>query len=189
MKTRRDVHFRFTNAIEGIVPESRLDFAKLFWEHYQRVYRYIRFRINDEVVAEDLTSEVFERAFRYRDSYDPTRSAFSTWLGRLTQNWVSNYLTHQQFRHRHEMPLDRDSEHLASGDSMLEDTIIHQEDMETMLACLEQLGERDRQVVALRFGSNLRNKQIAELMGLQENLVGVILFRALERLRACQDKS
>jgi RNA polymerase sigma-70 factor, ECF subfamily len=50
------------------------------------------------------------------------------------------------------------------------------------------LSPRDRQVVALRFGSDMRNKDIAELMGLKEHTVSVILLRALERLRDCQEE-
>ncbi len=171
------------------MPGSRLDFAELFREHYQRVFRYVRIRVDDEATAEDLTAEVFERAFRYRDSYDPTRSAFSTWISRLAHNWVNNYLTQQQYRRNNETTLDQDAEQLPSGEVLLEDRVIVQENVQAMLACLDQLNERDRQVVALRFGSNLRNKQIAELLELREALVGVILFRALQRLRACQDKS
>jgi RNA polymerase sigma factor (sigma-70 family) len=174
---------------EESVPSAQLDFAKLFRDHYPRIYRYVRYRVNDDVVAEDLTAEVFERAYRYRDSYDPARSSFSTWITQIAHNWINNHLVSQQRRDQHEADLNDDMEILPSTDRLPEAQAIASEAVERLLACMERLSARDRQVVALRFGSDVRNKDIAELMGLKEHTVSVILLRALERLRGCQEEA
>jgi RNA polymerase sigma factor (sigma-70 family) len=171
------------------LPAARLDFATLFREHYPRVYRYVRFRVGDDMTAEDLTAEIFERAFRYRDSYDPARSAFSTWITQIAHNWVNNHLISQNRSGRHEAEAAEDVlEQLPSAEATPEAQTITQEAVQRLLACLDRLTERDRQIVALRFGSDVRNKDIADLLGLKEHSVSVILLRALERLRACQEE-
>jgi RNA polymerase sigma-70 factor (ECF subfamily) len=152
----------------------------------------VRYRVDDDVIAEDLTAEIFERAFRYRDTYDPARAAFSTWITQIARNWVNNHLTSQQRRDQHELITDDDTENLErlpSADASPEAQVVAREAIQRLLLCLERLVARDRQVIALRFGSDVRNKEIAELLGLKEHTVSVILLRALERLRACQERA
>ncbi len=173
---------------EESLPSAQLDFAKLFREYYPRIFRYVRYRVNDDLVAEDLTAEVFERAYRYRDSYDPARSTFSTWLTQIAHNWLNNHLVSQQRRDQHEADLSDEMEVLPSTDRLPEAQAIDSETVQRLLVCVERLSSRDRQIIALRFGSDMRNKDIADLMGLKEHTVSVILLRALERLRTCQEE-
>lgn len=56
------------------------DFSALYRRHLDAVFNYCLFRVGDRAVAEDLTAEAFERAWRARDRYRPERAAFSTWL-------------------------------------------------------------------------------------------------------------
>jgi len=164
------------------------DFAALFKEHYLRVYRYVRYRIDDDREAEDLTAEVFERAFRYRESYDPARSQFSTWITQIAHNWVNNYLISRSRRGQYEADLGEELESLASEESLPEAHSVRQEAIQRLLACLQRLTARNRQIVALRFGTDMRNKDIAELLDIKEHTVSVILLRALEQLRSCQEE-
>jgi RNA polymerase sigma factor (sigma-70 family) len=55
-------------------------------------------------------------------------------------------------------------------------------------AALGQLGDRDRELIALRYGAELTAAQIAELLGMQTNAVEVALHRALGRLRRILDQ-
>src|SRR5437588_910568 len=102
------------------LPLARLDFADLFREQYPRIYRYVRYRVDDDMIAEDLTAEVFERAYRYQASYDPARSSFSTWITQIAHNWINNHLVSQQRRNRHEADLSDDMEVLPSKDRLPE---------------------------------------------------------------------
>ncbi len=175
-----------SSSAEERLTAAQVDFAALFREHYPRIYRYVRYRVNDDTAAEDLTSEIFERAYRYRDTYDPARSAFSTWITQIAHNWVNNHLVGQDRRERHEVEPGEDMETIEATDASPESQIIRREAVQRLLDCLKGLADRDRQIVALRFGSDTRNKDIAEQLGLKEKTVSVILLRALERLRTCQ---
>ncbi len=170
------------------MPPARLDFAHLFREHYPRIYRYVRYRIADDMIAEDLTAEVFERAYRHRDSYDPARGAFSTWITRIAHNWISNYLLSQNRQQPYQADSYDQLESLSSAEKSPEAQLIAGEAIQRLLGCVELLPPRDRQMIALRFGAGLRNKDIAELMELKEHSVSVMLLRTLERLRACQEE-
>ncbi len=167
------------------MPAASLDFAQLFREHYTSVYRYVRYRVDDDLVAEDLTSEIFERAYRYRHTFQPGRGAFSTWVGHIAQNWVNNYLKGQQRRQADIEPDALDS--LPAGDPDPESHLIGQETLQVLRDCLDRLNPRDKEIVALRFGMNTGNKQIAQQMNLKEHSVSVLIMRALERIRACQE--
>lgn len=172
------------------MPANEADFAGLFKEYYSRIYRYVRYRVDDEAGAEDLTAEIFERAYRYRDTYDPARGAFSTWITRIARNWVNNFLASESKRAHHEGASLDAVEHIsASAESSPEVQLLNRETVERLLHCLERLTVRDREIIALRFGSNMRNKDIAELMTLNEHAVSVIIFRALGRLRSCQEET
>jgi RNA polymerase sigma-70 factor (ECF subfamily) len=165
-----------------------LDFADLFREQYPRIYRYVRYRVDDELTAEDLTAEVFERAYRFRDSYDPARSAFSTWLMQIAHNWVNNHLINQNRQQQHEVDPGEDMAYLPTAEKSPEAQTIARETVARLLECVDRLSVRDRQVIALRFGSEMRNKDIAEMLGLKEHTVSVIVLRALQQLRRCQEE-
>ena len=170
------------------MPTSRLNFADLFREHYPRVYRYVRYRVDNDMISEDLTAEIFERAYRYRETYDATRSSFGTWITRIAHNWVNNYFASQQRKTKFEAdPHDEELESLSSMNFTPEEHVIRSEAIQQLLSCLDQLSPRDREIVALRFGMDTRNKEIAVLLNLKEHTVSVILLRTLERLRTCQE--
>jgi RNA polymerase sigma-70 factor (ECF subfamily) len=144
------------------VPLAGLDFADLFREQYPRIYRYVRYRVDDELTAEDLTAEVFERAYRFRDSYDPARSAFSTWLMQIAHNWVNNHLISQNRQQQHEVDPGEEMVYWPAAEKSLEAQTIARETVARLLNCVDHLSSRDRQVIALEsitkrgLGSRLR---------------------------------
>jgi len=168
---------------------TRLDFAALFREHHVRVYRYVRYRVGDSALTDDLTADIFERAYRALDTYDPTSSAFQTWITRIAHNYVSDYLDRQAHRDRHELTSDAVLETLSAPGVAPEDQIIINEAVKQLLSCLDQLTARDREIVTLRFAFGIRSKAVAELLHIKEHTISVIILRALERLRGCQGNS
>jgi RNA polymerase sigma factor (sigma-70 family) len=140
------------------------------------------------MITEDLTADIFERAYRQLDSYDPIRGAFSTWITRIAHNYVSDYLDREARRDRHEVVADDDLENLPSADRSPEAQVVVKEAVQRLLVCLERLTARDRQIVSLRFAFGMRNKEVADLLDVKEHTLSVIVLRALERLRACQEE-
>ena len=164
------------------VSEANLDLAQLFQQYYPYIYNYLRYRVNSVEDAEDLIGAVFEQAYSHRGQYDPDRGAFSTWLFRIAHNvLVSHYRKHKSrsaWEAQVEVPVD-----LVSAEPLPEAQVVQKEDLVQLLRCLERLGERDQEIISLKFAGKLRNKEIAEIMEMQEKTVSVVLLRAMRRLR------
>jgi RNA polymerase sigma factor (sigma-70 family) len=143
----------------------------------RRVYAYVAYRIGDGADAEDVTSDTFERALRYRKSYDPSRGEPISWLLGIARRCIDD-----SYKQRIEL-VDQRPEPQAPGD-LEEETAGRLR----LAAAMAVLGEREQELVALRYGADLTARQIGELLGLQTNAVEVALHRALGRLRdALQD--
>ena len=137
----------------------------------RRVYAYVAYRIGDGPDAEDVTSEVFDRALRYRKSYDPSKGEPAAWLIGIARRRL-------KLGHRPTVPLDEAAEPAAPGD--LEADSVGRL---TLTAALTTLEERDAELIALRYGADLTARQIGETLGIRTNAVEVALHRALGRLR------
>ncbi|HET7171019.1 MAG TPA: sigma-70 family RNA polymerase sigma factor [Gaiellales bacterium] len=139
----------------------------------QSIYAYVAYRIGAGPDAEDVTSETFARALRYRKSYDGSKGTPVAWLIGIARRVLAERAG-QDHETVAEVP-----ETAAPG--MLEDESVSRL---TMQAAVATLSERDRELVALRYGADLTAAQIGEQLELSPNAVEVALHRALRRLRA-----
>jgi RNA polymerase sigma-70 factor, ECF subfamily len=137
----------------------------------RRVYAYAAYRLGDGPDAEDVTSETMERAIRYRSSYDPSRGEPVMWLLGIARRYFEEQRA--GLATGAELP-----ETPAPG--VLEDDVVRRLELADAVSSLPG---RDRDLVALRYGSDLTARQIGELLGLGTNAVEVALHHALGRLR------
>jgi RNA polymerase sigma-70 factor (ECF subfamily) len=137
----------------------------------RRVYAYIAYRVGDGPDAEDLTSETFERALRYKKSYDPRKGEPIQWLLGIAKRCIDGRGP------RTELASEWADE---ASSTNLEDETIRRLVVSRAVGALD---ERDRELIALRYGSDLTARQIAELLGARTNAIEVALHRALGRLR------
>src|SRR5438034_1004589 len=144
----------------------------------RRVYSYVAYRIGDGPDAEDVTSEVFERALKYRASYDGSRGKPLPWLLGIARRCADDALSRRPRTSGFEL------EEQASGDDLERETTQRLE----LAAALETLDARGRDLIALRYGADLSARQIGEILGLKTNAVEVALHRALARVRAALEE-
>jgi RNA polymerase sigma-70 factor, ECF subfamily len=144
----------------------------------RRVYAYAAYRLGDGPDAEDVTSEVFERALRYRTSYDRSKGEPLNWLLGIAQRCTSAALAARAAE-----GLSSVVGEIADGNSLEEASVRRL----TLAAALHRLGDRDQELIALRYGADLTAAQIANILGARTNSVEVALHRALERLRSLLD--
>lgn len=137
-----------------------------------RVYAYVAYRIGHGAEAEDVTSETFTRAVRYRDSYDASKGPPITWLIGIARHCVDE--AYRQPRVAPGPPEGPSSENVES-DAL---------ERMTIRSAVEQLGDRDRELIALRYGADLSTRDIAERLESNTNAIDVALHRARQRLRA-----
>jgi RNA polymerase sigma-70 factor (ECF subfamily) len=137
----------------------------------RRVYAYAAYRLGDGADAEDATSDTFERALRYRESYDREKGEPVAWLIGIARRCVDQILANR-------IPVGEPPEMEAPID--LEAETVSRLELGRALA---SLSDQDRELVALRYGADLSARQIAEIVEARTNTVEVALHRALERLR------
>jgi RNA polymerase sigma-70 factor, ECF subfamily len=157
---------------------SEADFEVLYRAELPRIYNFFRYRVGDGPAAEDLTSQTFEKAWRNRGRYRNDLAAFSTWLFTIARRVAQDYYRHP----RPEISLDEIPE--PASRKNLEDLSEQEADFARLSVLLARLADRERELVALKYGAGLTNRAIARLSGLSESNVGVILFRALKTLRS-----
>jgi RNA polymerase sigma factor (sigma-70 family) len=141
------------------------------------VYAYVAYRIGPGADAEDVTSDVFERALRYRDSFDPDKGTPTAWLIGIARRSLNGQ------RASSAIPLD-DVPELPAATNLEEATVRKL----SLGDAMSQLGDRDRELIALRYGADLTARDIAEVLSLSPNAVEVALHRAIERLRQTLDR-
>ena len=138
----------------------------------RRVYAYVAYAIGDGPEAEDITSETFERALRYRSSYKPSQGEPIGWLIGISRRCIADAV-------KARLELTEVDDVIAEGD-LAADSALRLD----LAAAVATLDERNRELIALRFGADLTAKQIAGVLGLKTNAVEVALHRALARLKA-----
>lgn len=158
----------------------RLDqFADKYQQFFPRVFAYVYGRVRNVHEAEDLVSEVFERAFLKMGSLR-NDEAFSTWLFTIARNIVTS---HARKRGR-ESAVDPDIlRSVVATNVSVENEVLVREEVAAVIDCLKDFPQREQDIVSLKFDAELSNRQIARIMGLSEANVRVILFRTLRKLR------
>jgi RNA polymerase sigma factor (sigma-70 family) len=138
----------------------------------RHVFAYVSYRVANHADAEDITSETFERAVRYRESFDPERGTPFGWLSGIADRCIAGHAGRRRDV-SYELPeLEAPGEIAEDGPRRL-----------MLVRAIGELGDRDRQLIALRFGEDLTAKQIGRVLGMKTNAVEVALHRALDRLR------
>jgi len=157
-------------------PES---FASLYDDHVWDVYGFFGYRVGSRELAEDLTQTTFERALRAWARFDENRASARTWLLAIARNLLIDH--YRQDRSSLQEPIeDLGAREPLGVDSSPEKRLGLDPDL---AAALDGLGERERELIALRFGGDLNGPQIAEITGLSLANVQQILSRTLRRLR------
>jgi len=159
-------------------PASEEDWDALYAEQLPRVYNFFRYRVGDGPEAEDLTAVTFQKAWQARHRYRRDLAAFATWLFTIARNVATDHWR----RARPHAPLDEAAD-VASGDDPARDAE-RASDLARLGRLLEGCSERERELVALRYGAGLTHRAIARLTGLTESNVGTILHRTVADLRA-----
>src|SRR5688500_725693 len=173
-------------AAEGAVParlmpwisRDEVDWDVVYAEQLPRVLNFFRYRCGNVADAEDLTSITFEKAWRGRDRYRRDKGAFSTWLFTIARNAAVDH-----YRARAPVvPLD-EAAMAAVAAATPEDESARRSDAARLAELLKTLTDRDRELIALKYGAEMSNRDIARATGLSESNVGTILYRATQALR------
>jgi RNA polymerase sigma-70 factor (ECF subfamily) len=158
----------------------RIDkFAGKYKDYFPRVFAFVYGRVHNVHLTEDLVADVFERAFLKADSLR-NDEAFSTWLFTIARNVI---ISHGRKRYRETAVDPEVLREIAPSTASVEGDILLREELTTVTRLLRGFGQREQDIISLKFDAELTNSQIAEIMELGEPNVRVILFRTLRKLR------
>jgi RNA polymerase sigma-70 factor (ECF subfamily) len=165
--------------------DARCDsFVEIYKTYFLRILNYVCYRVNNRHDAEDLTSQIFIKLFSKMEYYQEDKAPLSAWIFCIARNTVTDY-----YRSHGRQPC-------ASLDDIVEladpcdgpDRLLDAEEMRRSLhGALQILGEREQKIIKLKFWRGFSNRSIAKMLGIGESNVGVILYRAVQRLRRILD--
>lgn len=158
-----------------------MTFEDLYNKYYAKVLNYVSQHISNQMDAEDLTENVFIAAYKAFDSYDPEKAQPSTWIFCITKNRLKNY-----YRDRKD-PSESIDEMFDTIELAVDDEIGHAAELEELRGAiakaLQEMNERERDIVVMSYFRNMNANEIAEELDLTAVNVRKILSRTLKKLR------
>ncbi|MFW6102858.1 MAG: RNA polymerase sigma factor, partial [Chloroflexota bacterium] len=165
------------NQSGGSSGRRRDTFVEMYDKHMPDIYRYISYRVGNASLAEDLTAEVFEKALRSFDRYTPEKAAPRTWLTAIARNAV---IDHFRKMGKIEVVREEDAPEEVSEDPSVEDQIDRLAEVRHLRLCLADLPQVDQDIISLKFGADMNNREIARVLNISESNVGTRLYRAVK---------
>ena len=164
--------------VRQAVDGSQLAFTQLYDGHFNKVYRYIYFRVNSQAEAEDLTQEVFLKALQAIGSYKWRDVPFASWLLRIAHNQVIDYLRKQSKQKKATLE--------EAAAVSVEDPVAVTEqklEMQELTSALKKLPAAQQEVISLRFIAGLPIAEVAKALGKSEGTVKALQFNGTISLR------
>jgi RNA polymerase sigma-70 factor (ECF subfamily) len=155
-------------------------FEALYIRYMEAIYRFIFFRVGDEILAEDFTEETFVRAWEALPKYQHRKYPFSSWLYRIAHNLIVDY-----YRKKKPVPISNGMMRTHSGSiETLDELVDRKHETQLLVKAVQRLKELEKEIVLLRFVEGLSHKEISAMVGRSQSSCRVILHRALKELRS-----
>jgi len=154
-------------------PAWSASFAATAEEHLDDVYGYLVYLTRDRSLAEDLTADTFEKAFRLWRRFDPARASARTWLCQIARTAALDWFRSEERRQKRE-------ERVAPPEHV--DAVFADGLSPHIEAALAELSAGEREVIALRVLLELDGDEAARVLGISPTAVSTRLSRALKKL-------
>jgi RNA polymerase sigma-70 factor, ECF subfamily len=153
-------------------------FARLYDAYMERIYRYVFFRVNDALTAEDITAQVFMKAWERLDTYKDERSPFLAWLYQVARNAVIDHTRTSKTA----IALEEVDPAQISFSEDIDEKIDQKTRLQEIRSALQVLTEEQQQVLLLKFANGLKTPEIARLLGKEQGAIRALQMRALQGL-------
>ncbi len=163
--------------VQRAIKRDHVAFAQLYDRFVDKIYRYIYYKVGSKTEAEDLTGQVFLKAWEAIGHYQWTERPFAAWLYRIAHNLIVDY-----FRTKRDASSLDDITSLEHPGSDLDEIIGHHLTAEVLRQALKRLTPDQQQVIVLRFLEGYNTAEVAQIMGKQPGAVRTLQHRALAGL-------
>lgn len=154
-------------------------FAQLYEAYFDKIYRYISFRVRNDMEAEDMTQQVFMKVLNSILSYKSQGVPFSSWVYRIAHNLVVDFMRQQNKK----STVDIDGLQLVSLAEDPQEMIEKQIDVEDLKKATQRLTASQQEVLSLRFAGELSIIECAQIMGKSEGAIKALQHSAVLALR------
>lgn len=156
---------------------------QIYEQYFPPIYQYIRLRVDDRMVAEDLASETFTGFIEAIDRGNAPRHSLRGWLFRVARNLIADH--YGASRKMATVTLDEtvDDWLNAPDDDLPEANFIRHADAQQVRQAMHQLNPEQQEVLVLRFGQMLSVQATADVMGKSISAIKSLQFRAVDTLR------
>lgn len=160
---------------------DKIDWDAVYRSELPRIYNFFLYKVADRELAQDLTAETFERAWKNRGRYRRTIAALSTWLFGIAKNVFREFLRTDRASAQRLEPISQ-FEEIASA-TEVENAVQQQQEKNRLRMVLLELPSREQDLIALKYGAGLTNREISKIIHLSESNVGTILHRTVNKIR------
>lgn len=151
-------------------------FGELYMRHLDAIYRYVYFRVGNAQEAEDMTEQVFLKAWQSLPGYEHRGHPLTSWLYRIAHNVVADY--HRKWGGR-PSPLALEDWAEDRNEPAAIEQMISAEEAADLSAAIVQLSEDQQQVIVLRFIEGMSYAEVAEILSKSPGACRVLQHRAL----------
>lgn len=154
-------------------------FEQVFDRNFSAIYNYVYFKTGHHPTAEDITADVFVKAFEHYESYNPEKCGIQTWLRAIAHNAVVDH-----FRKNSRMVANgQEILRYMPADDDIEAGYIDKELTSQLIALVKQLPELHQELLSLKYFLGMTNREISRVTALSETNVGTILHRVIRKLK------
>lgn len=161
---------------------EKIDWDSVYTAELPRVYNFFIYKVADKEFAEELTAITFERAWKNRHRYRSTIAATSTWLFGIAKNVLKEHLRKRRLRGQRFLPITQNIENTSN--SNIEKNIQQQQEKDLLREIILELPDREQNLISLKYGAGLTNREISKITHISESNVGTILHRTVKKVRA-----
>jgi RNA polymerase sigma-70 factor (ECF subfamily) len=156
------------------------DFEKLYDHFFDLIYRFVARRINEREMIHDIVSETFLKVYTHIESFTPQREgSLSSWIYTIAKNEIFQYI--RKNKKKPCISLEETAD--IPFTEPFEERVDQEQVQKQMSHALHQLDEEDREIILYKYFDELNNIEIAALMHITANNVGVRLHRAMQKLK------
>jgi len=154
-------------------------FSQIYDEHVDKVYRFVFFKVSNEALAQDITSETFTRLWK-EISFDKEVKSPSGFLFRVAKNLITD---HYRVKDQNPANLDNLDNILVDQKEDVLSTIVQNDEMRTIKVALDQLSEDSRLAVSLYYIEQLPYSDVAKALNRSQGATRVLVSRGMKQLR------
>ncbi len=148
--------------------------TEIYQQYYPKVLGYLNGKLNSRHDAEDLCADVFVKVYSHIDEFDESKASISTWIYTITRNTLFDH-----FRTNH---VSAEIDETYKDDSDVEAEVCSNETLEELADALEQIPERERDIIMLHYYDKVPLMEIADRMGVSYSYAKVLHKKALSSL-------